>query len=121
MSTTLVKELRFEAAHQLPKTPPGHKCRRLHGHSFVCEIHIRGEVDEETGWVLDFADVDTAFAPLMEILDHNFLNDVPGLENPTSENLAQYIWKAIDATLPGLCAIVVHETCTSRCIYTGDP
>ena len=119
MATTIVKELRFEAAHHLPRTPEGHKCRRLHGHSFRCEIHVTGEIDPDTGWVCDFADLRAAFAPLYERLDHHLLNEVPGLDNPTSENLAAYIWEALRPALPGLSAVVIHETCTSRCIYSG--
>lgn len=119
MSTTIVRELRFEAAHRLPHVPEGHKCRRLHGHSFRCEVHVTGPVDPSYGWVRDFADIRDAFEPLMAQLDHHYLNDVPGLENPTSENLARWIWERLEPKLPGLSTVVVHETCTSRCIYTG--
>ena len=119
MSTTIVKELRFEAAHHLPKTPVGHKCRRLHGHSFVCEIHVTGDIDPATGWVQDFDELRQAFAPLHDTLDHHLLNDIPGLDNATSENLARWIWERLKPSLTRLSAVVVHETCTSRCIYTG--
>lgn len=119
MSTTIVKEMRFEAAHRLPNTPAGHKCQRLHGHSFRVEIHVTGPVDPHTGWVCDFADLTAAFEPLHAVLDHNYLNEVGGLENPTSENLARWIWQRLHAQLPGLCEIVVHETCTARCRYRG--
>lgn len=119
MSTTIVREMRFEAAHRLPNTPEGHKCRRLHGHSFRCEIQVTGTVNPATGWVRDYADLRDAFDPLMQQLDHNFLNEVPGLENPTSENLAAWIWQRLAPQLSGLSAIIIHETCTSRCIYTG--
>jgi 6-pyruvoyltetrahydropterin/6-carboxytetrahydropterin synthase len=122
MSTTIVREVRFEAAHHLPHTPEGHKCRRLHGHSYRVEIHVTGPVDPETGWVCDFADLRQAFAPLHSQLDHRILNDIQGLANPTSEILASWIWERLAPTLPGLSAIVIDETCTSRCIYTGpDP
>ena len=113
------KEFTFEAAHRLPNVPEGHKCGRLHGHSFRAAIHVRGEVGEETGWVVDFADVKRAFVPLYEQLDHHYLNEIDGLENPTSENLARWIWHKLEPELPGLCKIVVHETCTSGCIYRG--
>ena len=119
MSTTIVREMCFEAAHLLPFTPEGHKCRRLHGHSFRCEIHVTGDVDPLTGWVQDFSDLKQAFEPLMAILDHHYLNDIPGLENPTSEILAAWIWHRLEPMLSGLSCIVIHETCTSRCIYTG--
>ena len=99
--------------------PPNHKCHRLHGHSFRVEIHVSGEVDPCTGWILDFAEIKAAFKPLHDQLDHNYLNEIPGLENPTSENLAAWIWERLDQTLPGLSQVVVRETCTSGCIYTG--
>ncbi len=116
----IFKELTFEAAHLLPNVAPGHKCGRLHGHSFRAEVHVRGEVGRETGWVIDFADIKEAFAPLREQLDHNYLNEIEGLSNPTSENLARWIWRHLQPTLPGLCKVVVRETCTSGCIYRGE-
>ncbi len=116
----IFKEFTFEAAHKLPKTPPGHKCRRLHGHSFRVEVHVKGDVGEATGWIIDFADIKKAFAPLRKQLDHNYLNEIEGLENPTSEILARWIWQKLEPTLPGLCKIVVRETCTSGCIYRGE-
>ena len=119
MFIRLAKSFTFEAAHWLPCFPEGHKCRRLHGHSFRCEIHVTGPVDKTTGWVCDFADLTAAFAPLMAALDHHVLNEVPGLDNPTSENLAIYIWDALAPALPGLSAVVIHETCTARCVFTG--
>lgn len=120
MSTTVVREIRFEAAHWLPATPEGHKCRRLHGHSFRCEIHVHGRVNPQTGWVCDFAQLEEAFEPLRQQLDHHCLNDIEGLENPTSENIARWIWHRLKNILPGLSQVVVHETCNSRCIFTGE-
>ena len=119
MTTTIVREMGFEAAHLLPNVPEGHKCRRLHGHSFRAELHVEGPVNEELGWVMDFAEVKEAFQPLWEQLDHHYLNEVEGLDNPTSENLARWIWQRLKPRLPLLSRIVIHETCTSRCIYTG--
>lgn len=116
----LFKVFQIEAAHFLPKVPEGHKCRRIHGHSFQIEIHVAGPVDEALGWVMDFADLKAAFAPLYAQLDHQFLNEVPGLENPTSENLARWIWRRLQPELPMLSKIVIRETCTSGCIYSGD-
>ncbi|RYF09886.1 MAG: 6-carboxytetrahydropterin synthase QueD [Deltaproteobacteria bacterium] len=120
VSTTIACDVGFESAHRLPHVPAGHKCARLHGHSFRCEIHVRGEVDPQTGWVQDYAELRGAFEPLRQQLDHYVLNDVAGLENPTSENLARWIWTRLRPALSGLCAIVVHETCTCRCTYTGE-
>jgi len=116
---TLVKEIRFEAAHRLPMVPEGHKCARLHGHSFRVEIQVEGEVDPRSGWLIDYAEIADAFAPLREQLDHHYLNEIEGLENPTSENLAAWIWERLSPRLPLLRRIVVHETCTSRCVYEG--
>lgn len=114
----LFTEFRFEAAHRLPNVPEGHKCARLHGHSFRAEVHVAGPVDPQTGWVMDFADIRAACVPLREALDHRYLNDVDGLANPTSENLAIWIWDRLAGALP-LKRVVVSETCTSGCIYEG--
>lgn len=116
----IFKEFTFEAAHRLPNVPSGHKCARLHGHSFRCEVHVRGEVGRESGWIMDFADIKSAFEPLHKELDHNYLNEVEGLSNPTSENLARWIWARLQPSLSGLAAVVVRETCTSGCIYKGE-
>lgn len=116
----IFKEFTFEAAHRLPNVPVGHKCARLHGHSFRVEVHVRGPVQEHTGWVIDFSDIKAAFAPLHDVLDHNFLNEVEGLSNPTSENLARWIWRRLRAALPSVSKIVVRETCTSGCTYAGE-
>jgi 6-pyruvoyltetrahydropterin/6-carboxytetrahydropterin synthase len=120
MVMELFTEFTFEAAHLLPRVPDGHKCRRLHGHSFRVEIHVRGAVDPATGWVMDFAQIGEAFAPLYDQLDHHYLNEIAGLENPTSEVLARWIWTRLLPTLPELCRVVVRETCTSGCVYQGD-
>ena len=114
------KSFTFEAAHFLPNVAEGHKCRRIHGHSFGVRIEVSGPVDPQMGWVQDFGDVSAAFKPLYQQLDHHFLNyDVPGLENPTSENLAVWIWEHLKHSLPMLSKVVIHETCTSACEYTG--
>lgn len=109
----------IEAAHRLPNVPAGHKCARLHGHSFKIEIHVSGEVGDKSGWVLDFADIKNVFQPFYEQLDHNYLNEIEGLENPTSENLARWIWEKVQTNLPLLSKVVVNETCTSGCIFRG--
>ncbi|MEJ8568143.1 6-carboxytetrahydropterin synthase QueD [Elongatibacter sediminis] len=109
----------IEAAHRLPNVPEGHKCARVHGHSFRIEVHVSGEVNEPEGWVMDFADLRRAFQPLFDRLDHHYLNDIEGLENPTSENLARWIWQRLQPELPGLTQIIVQETCNAGCIYRG--
>lgn len=112
------REFTFEAAHRLPNLPEGHKCRRLHGHSYRVEIHVAGDIDRHTGMVIDFADIKTAFHPYWQQLDHHYLNEVDGLDNPTAENLAVWIWERLSGDLP-LHRIVVRETCTSGVEYTG--
>jgi 6-pyruvoyltetrahydropterin/6-carboxytetrahydropterin synthase len=115
----IFKEFTFEAAHRLPNVPEGHKCGRLHGHSFRAEIHVAGEVDPVTGWIMDFADIKAAFDPLYKQLDHNYLNEIPGLENPTSEVLARWIWSHLAGNLTGLSRVVVRETCTCGATFIG--
>ncbi len=120
MVVELTKDFRFEAAHRLPNTPEGHKCRRLHGHSFKVTIEVKGPVDEQSGWLIDFAEIKEAWKPLHERLDHYFLNEIDGLENPTSEILSRWIWVRLQPRLACLSAVTVHETCTSACTYRGE-
>ncbi|MDN3716561.1 6-carboxytetrahydropterin synthase QueD [Vibrio breoganii] len=120
MKHEIYKEFMFEAAHKLPNVPEGHKCGRLHGHSFLVRLYLTGEVDSNTGWILDFGDVKAAFKPIYDRLDHYYLNDIPGLENPTSEVLAKWIWEQTKVVLPQLSKVEVKETCTAGCIYTGE-
>ncbi len=120
MVVELVRDFRFEAAHRLPRVPEGHKCARLHGHSFKIEIAVKGPVDPEAGWFVDYRALSDAWTPLHELLDHYYLNEVDGLENPTSENLARWIWDRLEDPLPSLCRVTVFETCTVRCDYYGE-
>ncbi|HEX2687847.1 MAG TPA: 6-carboxytetrahydropterin synthase QueD [Kofleriaceae bacterium] len=119
MPMRLERSYRFEAAHFLPRVPPGHKCARMHGHSYQIEIAIEGELDSERGWVMDFAEIDEYVMPLVRQLDHQVLNEIVGLSNPTSELLARWFWQRFAPRLSGLCEVVVSETPTSRCIYRG--
>ncbi len=116
-TTTIRKTLRFEAAHRLPNVPAGHKCARLHGHSYYVTVAVTGEVDPVFGWILDFADIEAAWKPLHAILDHHYLNEVPGLENPTAENLARFIHERLVLPAGQVVSITVHETCTSEAVY----
>lgn len=116
----IFKVFHIEAAHRLSNLPATHKCSRLHGHSFRVDVYVSGPVDAKTGWIMDFADLKLAFGPVFEALDHRYLNDVPGLDNPTSENLAHWIWQKLKPTLPGLTKVVIAETCTSGCVYEGN-
>lgn len=115
----IFKVFTFEAAHRLPNVPDGHKCGRLHGHSFRVELHLTGELDPHLAWVVDFADVKAVFKPILERLDHHYLNDIPGLENPTSERITVWIWDQVKPLLPQLSQVVVHETCTAGSRYRG--
>lgn len=119
MSMTIVKSFTFEAAHRLPHLPADHKCHRLHGHSFRAEVTVTGPLDPTLGWVMDYAEVKAVCDPLEQLLDHNYLNEIPGLENPTSEVIAIWIWDRLAPHLPGLTKVTVAETCTARCEYTG--
>lgn len=116
----IYKEFTFEAAHRLPRLPETHKCWRLHGHSFRVGVGVEGPVDGDLGWVIDFGDIKVAFKPLEDALDHRYLNEVEGLENPTSENLAVWIWERLVPVLPYLAYVRVHETCTTGCLYRGQ-
>jgi 6-pyruvoyltetrahydropterin/6-carboxytetrahydropterin synthase len=116
----IFKEFTIEAAHRLPHVPAGHKCGRLHGPSFRVELHVRGSVRNSAGWVIDFSDIKKAFQPLHDQLDHNYLNEIDGLANPTSENLSRWIWERLVPALPLLSKVVVRETCSSGCIYAGE-
>lgn len=113
------KEFTFEAAHQLPHLPDDHKCKRLHGHSYRVRIVIAGDLDPTLGWVDDFAAIKQAFKPILRQLDHYYLNEIEGLDNPTSEILARWIWRRLKPTLPPLCRVEIGETCTVGCIYEG--
>jgi 6-pyruvoyltetrahydropterin/6-carboxytetrahydropterin synthase len=119
MRVRLSKTFRFEAAHDLPTFPDGHKCRRLHGHSFRFDVIVEGEVPPEKGYLIDYGDIKRAADPIVKRLDHYYLNEIAGLSNPTSEVLAKYLWDALKPVLPQLAQITVHETCTSTCEYRG--
>ncbi len=120
MRAELVKTFRFAAAHALEGIPEGHKCRNLHGHSYRVDIHVCGDVDERTGWVIDFGAIKATVEPVMERLDHHLLNEVPELHKSTSEHIARYLWERIRPQLPILTQVVVWESDTARCIYRGD-
>lgn len=121
LNMEIFKDFTVESAHFLPNAPEGHKCRRLHGHSFKIGIHVSGEVSQDSGWVIDFGEISKAFAPLQAVLDHCLLNEVEGLSNPTSENISIWIWDRLKPVLSGLSKVVVYETCTSGCVYVGYP
>lgn len=121
MIVELKKEYRFEAAHHLPRVPAGHKCARVHGHSYRVELHVRGQVDPQTGWLVDFGVLDEVFAAeVYRRLDHRNLNEVPGLENSTCELLAAFVWRAVRPQVPQLSAVTIRETADASCTYRGE-
>jgi 6-pyruvoyltetrahydropterin/6-carboxytetrahydropterin synthase len=120
MNITLVRSFDFEAAQALPGFPEGHKCRGVHGHSFRVEVSVTGRVDPATGILYDHARITEAMKPLLARLDHAFLNDIPGLETPTIELLAKWLWDRLAPGLPGLSEIKIWETPRAWCVYRGD-
>lgn len=121
MRTEISRSFTIEAAHRLPHVPEGHKCSRLHGHSFKITLHVGGELDPKLGWVVDFADIDRAFEPIFKVLDHRYLNEVPGLENPTSELIARFVIERVKLPSGILKAVSISETCASGCTVFADP
>jgi 6-pyruvoyltetrahydropterin/6-carboxytetrahydropterin synthase len=119
MLVELMKEYRFEAAHQLPNVAAAHKCSRVHGHSYKVELFVTGPVNPETGWLIDFGVIDDSWAELFARLDHRYLNDVAGLENSTCEHVAGFVWKNMKPRIPELSAVRVWETVDSCCTYRG--
>jgi 6-pyruvoyltetrahydropterin/6-carboxytetrahydropterin synthase len=120
MHVRLTKSFTFEAAHALPTFPEGHKCRRLHGHSFTIDVVVAGEVDPAKGYLIDYGEIKATCDPIRKQLDHYYLNEIEGLENPTAEVLARWIWDRLKPNLPLLSKIIVRETCTSACEYVGE-
>ena len=116
----IYKTLKFDAAHRLTGVPPTHKCSAMHGHGFEIEVHLKGEVDPQTGFVMDFGDLANVCEPVLKQLDHAILNEIEGLENPTSENMSVWLWSILKPQLPQLCQLVIRETPTSGCIYKGE-
>jgi len=120
MTIILAKDFEFESAQSLPLFPAGHKCRQVHGHSFKLTVAVRGAVDESTGILYDHARISEAMRPIVALLDHAYLNDIPGLENPTIELMARWLWQRLAPQLPGLHELILHETPRARCIYRGE-
>ena len=119
MEVELVRTFSFDAAHRLSGVPENHKCGQLHGHGYRVDVHLTGKVDPEEGWLMDYDQLKKVVQPVIDTLDHSSLNEIPGLENPTSELLAAYIWNQVESALPGLSAVTVWESDRSRCIYRG--
>ncbi|WP_027155424.1 6-carboxytetrahydropterin synthase QueD [Mesorhizobium sp. WSM2561] len=109
----------FEAAHRLPRVPESHRCHRMHGHSYRVDLRLAGSVNPDTGFVVDFFDVEAAFAPLLQRLDHHCLNEIEGLTNPTAENIAIWIWDRIKPILPQIASVIVWETPQCWAEYEG--
>lgn len=116
----LFRVFHLQCARRLPALPDTHPCSRVHGHSFRVELTVSGPLDPALGWVLDFAELDAAWHPIHAALDHRYLNDIAGLDNPTSERLAVWLWQQLKPALPGLSQIRVMETHDAGCTYRGD-
>ncbi|MCR4316682.1 MAG: 6-carboxytetrahydropterin synthase QueD [Planctomycetes bacterium] len=119
MRVSLRHTMTFDAAHRLIKVPADHKCARLHGHTYSVDVVVEGDVDPETGWLIDFGKMKEIVEPLRKRLDHYYLNEIEGLENPTAEVLAKWIWDRVAGKLPILSAIEVRESCQNACVYRG--
>lgn len=120
MKVELTRTFEFSAAHALPAVKDGHKCKQMHGHNFTVEIAVRGDVNPRSGWLMDFGDLKRLVEPVINRLDHAVLNEIPGLENATSENLSRWIWDRLKDRVPGLCRITIRETPSSSCSYRGE-
>jgi 6-pyruvoyltetrahydropterin/6-carboxytetrahydropterin synthase len=120
MQAEIYRDITFEAAHRLPNVPPGHKCARLHGHSYRVRVWVTGTVDPQLGWFMDLGELRDRLEPVRLQLDHYYLNEIEGLENPTAEHLARFIWERAEPLLPGLSCVEVMETCTSGVRYQGS-
>jgi len=116
----LAKTFVLQCAHSLPKVPEDHKCHRIHGHNFKVEVVLEGRVDPVTGFLRDYADIQEAWKPIHADLDHRYLNDIEGLENPTSENICEYLWGRLALHLPELCEVSVWENEWVRCSFRGE-
>ena len=116
----MFKDFTFDAAHLLPNVPPGHKCARLHGHTFNVTVEVQGPVDDRSGWIMDFGELKAIAGCVIDELDHRYLNELPDLDNPTSENIARWIWTRLAPGVAGLSAVTVRETCTAGVVYRGD-
>ena len=116
----IFREFTFDAAHRLPNVPPEHKCFRLHGHTYFLTIYIEDLIDEQMGWVIDFGEIKNKTGPILDQLDHHYLNEVEGLENPTVENIAQWLWIRLKPLLPGLSRVALREGHRSGCEYKGS-
>jgi len=115
----IYKQFTFDSAHFLPNVPEGHKCREMHGHTYLLTLYAEGPVKNPEGWVMDFGDIKNIMRPIIDILDHHLLNDIPGLENPTAELLAIWLWNKVKPWMPMLKRIELKETPTSGVSYEG--
>jgi 6-pyruvoyltetrahydropterin/6-carboxytetrahydropterin synthase len=120
MKVELSRKFSFSAAHYLPRVPAQHKCRHLHGHSYEIEVAVRGEMDPDMGWLMDYGAITEQVRPIIAELDHRTLNEIPGLENATSEILCGWLWQQLNDRLAGLYRVSVAETCAAACHYYGE-
>ena len=115
----IFKEFNFDSAHFLPNVPDGHKCKEIHGHTYRLILYFEGKIDVQFGWLIDFAEIKEVVDPIINNIDHKLLNNIEGLENPTCEAIAIWLWDNIKPTIPLLNRIELHETLTSGVVYEG--
>ncbi|PWG81653.1 6-carboxytetrahydropterin synthase QueD [Pararcticibacter amylolyticus] len=115
----IYKQFTFDSAHFLPNVPAGHRCGSMHGHTYKLTVFFEGDLDPVQGWVIDFNDIKKIISPLIDSVDHKLLNDIPGLENPTSEVMASWFWNKIKPEIPSLSRIELSETPSTGVIYEG--
>ncbi|MCA0427408.1 MAG: 6-carboxytetrahydropterin synthase QueD [Bacteroidetes bacterium] len=115
----IFKQFTFDSAHFLPNVPDGHKCKEIHGHTYRVIFYFEGELNPELGWVMDFGDLKQVLEPTIKRIDHKLMNNIPGLENPTCERIAIWLWEQVKPSLPMLCKVELHETPTSGAVYEG--
>lgn len=119
MKYELKQHFQIESARFLPKLPKTHPCSQVHGHSFKIVLTLLGDLNPEIGWVMDYHEITKIMTPLLAQLDHKLLNEVPGLENPTSELLAKWLFEKVGAQIPLLKQVSIMETPSTECSYPG--
>jgi len=102
------KDFAFEAAHYFEHEAADHPFRRMHGHSFAGTVTLAGEPNEK-GWVKDFWKIEDAVKAVVDTLDHRLLNEVEGLEKPSLEAIAAYVFDRLAPALPGLVAVEIRR------------
>lgn len=115
----IYKQFTFDAAHYLPHVTDHHKCKKTHGHTYHLTLFFDGNISPDMGWIIDYSEIKNVVTPILKLVDHQFLNEVEGLENPTCELICIWLWKKIKPLITELKRIELKETPTSGAIYEG--